>query len=569
MADEAVPPLESELAAGTMVGEYRIEGKIGEGGFGAVYKAVHPVIGKAAAIKVLGWDFSSNPEMVSRFVAEARAVNQIHHKNIIDVFAFGRMPDGRQYYVMELLSGQSLDEHRKEKGCLSIEEAMPILRGVVRALGAAHAGGIAHRDLKPENVFLLFDEDGGVMPKLIDFGIAKLLGDEGAAGHKTRTGTPMGTPYYMSPEQCRGKNVDHRTDIYSLGVLIHVLLTGKKPFDGESVMDILLKHLTDAPPRLSATLPHVPKALDDALGALLEKDPGKRPQTAADALNTLEAAVQGLPPEVLKARGGADPGRVSIVSGVGPHKSSAEGAEAQTIVDPVRSDMGPPNATLEPAARDTSVPLATGSGAAPRRRLWIPAVAFAAAGAGAAAALLLMASKPAAGGAEAHFPASGAEVASGKAQGPVVVPAGDVKSSAPGTAKTGQVLISLDTDPKVVDVYRGADKIGTSEKPIPLARGKDGATLTLKAQGYLTRQVDVRTDGEDATIPVKLEPDPAKPGGDAAKPAGGAGAAGGAGSAAGSKPVGAAAAGTGATKTSGTTTTKPAPHKGDANDLAY
>ncbi len=110
MPDEAVPPLESEIAAGTMVGEYRIEGKIGEGGFGAVYKAVHPVIGTAAAIKVLGWDFSSNPEMVSRFVAEARAVNQIHHKNIIDVFAVGRMPDGRQYYVMELLSGQSLDE---------------------------------------------------------------------------------------------------------------------------------------------------------------------------------------------------------------------------------------------------------------------------------------------------------------------------------------------------------------------------------------------------------------------------------------------------------------------------
>ena len=281
VAEGSVPPLDSELGAGTMVGEYRIEGKLGEGGFGAVYRAVHPLIGKAAAIKVLGWDFSANPEMVSRFVAEARAVNQIHHKNIIDVFAFGRLADGRQYYVMELLEGKALDEYRKERGCLSIEEAMPILRGIGRALGAAHAGGIAHRDLKPENVFLVFDEDGVVMPKLIDFGIAKLIGDDGAAGHKTRTGTPMGTPYYMSPEQCRGKNVDHRTDIYSLGVLIHVLLSGKKPFDGESMMDILLKHLTEAPPRLSALVPNVPKALDDAVLSFLEKDAAKRPQSAA------------------------------------------------------------------------------------------------------------------------------------------------------------------------------------------------------------------------------------------------------------------------------------------------
>src|SRR5262249_29144162 len=149
---------------------------------------------------------------ISRFIAEARAVNQIHNRHIIDIFSFGTLDDGRQYYVMELLVGKPLDVYLKQKGRLSPEEAMPILRGIARALDAAHAPGIPHPALKPENIFLVFDDDGTAFPKLLDFGIAKLLGDSasGVASHKTRTGTPLGTPYYMSPEQCRGRNVDHR-----------------------------------------------------------------------------------------------------------------------------------------------------------------------------------------------------------------------------------------------------------------------------------------------------------------------------------------------------------------------
>ncbi len=160
LPDEAFAAGDTELVAGQMVGEYRIEGKLGQGGFGAVYRAVHPLIGKAAAVKVLHKQFSSNPQMVSRFIAEARAVNQIRNRNIIDIFSFGALEDGRQYYVMELLDGMTLDAYVKKKGRLSPEEAIPLLRGVARALDAAHASGIAHRDLKPENIFLLFDEDG-------------------------------------------------------------------------------------------------------------------------------------------------------------------------------------------------------------------------------------------------------------------------------------------------------------------------------------------------------------------------------------------------------------------------
>src|SRR5262249_42907069 len=185
------------------VGEYRTESKLGEGGFGGVYNAVHPLIGKSAAIKVLSRQFSSNPQMVSRFIAEARAVNQIRHRNIIDIFSFGQLADGRQYYVMELLDGVPFDRYLAEHKRLTLTQAAPILRGVARALDAAHGKGILHRDLKPENVYLVFDEDGGVEAKLLDFGLVKLLGDP-SGSHRTKTGTPMGTPYYMSPEQCRG-----------------------------------------------------------------------------------------------------------------------------------------------------------------------------------------------------------------------------------------------------------------------------------------------------------------------------------------------------------------------------
>src|SRR6185369_16909898 len=177
-----------------------------------------------------------------RFIAEARAVNQIRHRNIIDIYSFGKLGDGRQYYVMEYLDGEPLDALLDRVGNLSIADALPILRPIAKALDAAHAKGIAHRDLKAENVFLGTDSEGAV-PKLLDFGIAKLMGREEALKHKTRTGAPIGTPYYMSPEQCRGKDVDHRTDIYAFGVLTYLMLTGVYPFDADDYMSILMQQL--------------------------------------------------------------------------------------------------------------------------------------------------------------------------------------------------------------------------------------------------------------------------------------------------------------------------------------
>ena len=256
---EDITPPETELDAGMRIGEYEIEAKIGQGGFGTVYRAVHPVIGKVVAIKVLARKFSADPEMVSRFIAEARSVNQIRHRHIIDIFLFGKLEDGRNYYVMEYLDGEPLDARIDRDKRIALADALPILRGIARALDAAHAKGVTHRDLKPENVFLVRDADSGeVWPKLLDFGIAKLMGSDDPQKHKTRTGIPIGTPFYMSPEQCRGKDVDHRTDYYAFGVVAYQMLTGEVPLDADDYMTIMMRQLADEPAPPSTIVPELP-----------------------------------------------------------------------------------------------------------------------------------------------------------------------------------------------------------------------------------------------------------------------------------------------------------------------
>jgi serine/threonine-protein kinase len=268
-------PFGAELATGMMVGEYRIEGKLGEGGMGTVYGAVHPVIGKRAAVKVIKRDLCTSAESVERFVLEARAVNQIGHPNIVDVFAFGALPDGRSYFVMEWLRGESLAD-RLRRGRVPFGEALEILEGVIRGLEAAHDKQIIHRDLKPDNVFLVEVRGERPLVKLLDFGIAKLTGGEDQRMERTRTGAMIGTPQYISPEQARGLSVDARTDVYSLGVMAFEIVTGRPPFQAATAMDMISKHLNDPPPRASTINP-VPAPLDRVIHEMLDKDAANRP----------------------------------------------------------------------------------------------------------------------------------------------------------------------------------------------------------------------------------------------------------------------------------------------------
>ena len=230
------------------VGEYEIEAKIGEGAMGTVYRAVHPAIGRHVAIKVMTPKLFDEPESVKRFVAEARAVAAIRHPGIVDVFGFGRLPDDRTYLVMEWLAGSSLAARLAAQASSKSSDACDMIRQIARALEAAHAKGIVHRDLKPENVFVHHIDDEKPQCKLLDFGLAKVTNKEDGLVAKTRTGQLLGTPLYMSPEQCKSKGVDHRTDIYALGCMAYEMLCGRVPFDCDNVAELISAHLVADPP---------------------------------------------------------------------------------------------------------------------------------------------------------------------------------------------------------------------------------------------------------------------------------------------------------------------------------
>ncbi|HTR50430.1 MAG TPA: serine/threonine-protein kinase [Kofleriaceae bacterium] len=271
-------PADSPLVAGTDVGGYAIDGVLGRGGMGIVYSATHPLIGKRAAIKVLLPLLSKDQRAVERFVLEARAVNQIGHPNIVDIFAFGVLPDGRSYYVMDLLVGEPL-RARLQRGPLHISEASSVIAEIASALVAAHGKGIIHRDLKPDNVFLVTMPDRWPEVRLLDWGLAKLAANP--AKLRTLAGQVLGTPVYMSPEQAAAGEVDHRTDIYALGVMAYELLAGDVPFKRTTSIDTMVAHTVDPVPPLARRAPTVPEELAQLVEAMLAKAPDDRPTLAA------------------------------------------------------------------------------------------------------------------------------------------------------------------------------------------------------------------------------------------------------------------------------------------------
>ncbi len=286
------------LPPGFKVGEYEVTSSIGSGGMATVYAGVQPVIGKKVAIKVLSRMLSSDHSMVERFVQEARAVNQIKHHNIVDIFALGELPDGRAYCVMELLVGETLKD-RLRHGSPSYEETVAILSQICEGLEAAHRANVVHRDLKPDNVFLLEGGRGPVV-KILDFGIAKLLDSETAPAQRTRAGILMGTPEYMSPEQCSGREVDARADIYLLGVMMYEVFTGRLPFVATTPIMTINAHVSERPTD-PKTYTDLPPKLAELILQCLAKEPADRPQTVLEVRDRLLDVIAALGVDVAAA----------------------------------------------------------------------------------------------------------------------------------------------------------------------------------------------------------------------------------------------------------------------------
>jgi serine/threonine-protein kinase len=250
---------------------------------GVVYLAQHPVFGRKVAIKLLHAVLARDPDIVARFFNEARAIHMVAHENIVEILDFGQTADGQPYFIMEYLSGESLSD-AIARGAMATEQVEAIGVQMCKALGAAHAKGIVHRDLKPHNVQLVIKPDGALQVKILDFGVAKILeSPDGTNSVKTRTGSLMGTPLYMSPEQCKGAGVlDHRTDIYSLGVILFEMVSGRPPFNAEGVGELFAKHMLEDPPPVTELVPSVPTHLSAAIMKSLAKDPAARFQSMDD-----------------------------------------------------------------------------------------------------------------------------------------------------------------------------------------------------------------------------------------------------------------------------------------------
>jgi serine/threonine-protein kinase len=282
-----------DLLPGQLVGSHRVARLVGRGGMGEVYLAVQPEIGSRVAIKILAPQCALNPQLVERFFAEARAVNVIRHENIVNMIDLAYLPDGRPYIVMEFLDGAPLSDLIARKGPLPLGSAVMLVQEVLDVLGSVHARGITHRDLKPDNVFVT--AAGRV--KVLDFGIAKLAPELQARDIATRTGALLGTPHYMSPEQARTRPADHRSDLYSTGVILYEALTGRRPFEADALYELLRQHIEQPPPSLRPLRPDLPPALEQVVLRALQKDPALRFQSAADFARALAECSRSLAPD--------------------------------------------------------------------------------------------------------------------------------------------------------------------------------------------------------------------------------------------------------------------------------
>jgi serine/threonine-protein kinase len=353
-------------------GKYRLEREIGRGAMGTVWSAVHLTLGQRVAIKLIAAEYAQAPEARQRFSIEAKAAARLRSRHVVQIYDDGETPAGTPYIVLEYLEGETLEQRLERERDVPLNDAVRITRQVARALSRAHAQGIVHRDLKPGNVFLARSEDDefGWIAKVLDFGIAKVAGQ--ALASNTKTGTLLGTPLFMSPEQARGAStVDARSDLYSLGMVFYNMLTGELAFNGPSFADVLIAICTSPLPDLRASAPWVPQSVADWFQRACAREPQDRFQSADEMIEGLELALgvstgafsRQAPPEAKSEtlRGHASPltngasqeanGASPLTNGA-PQEAKAFGKGSTQILstDPalLSSNPGTPARTLEP-----------------------------------------------------------------------------------------------------------------------------------------------------------------------------------------------------------------------------
>jgi serine/threonine protein kinase len=396
LAMGAVDPLGDTLLGTVVDRRYEVLDVLGEGGMGRVYRVRHTSLGRTFAMKVLRRDLALDGDLAERFIHEAKTTAAVKHPNVVQITDFGQLGDGAPYFVMELLVGQTLGQIVKAGGPIPAGRAVRIIRQIAGALAAAHAAGVVHRDLKPDNVFLVGDTRDGPSSdapgrgrslamlgrdadvRVVDFGAAKIVG----SSRITRTGVVFGTPHYMSPEQASGQPVDHRADVYALGVIMYEMFTGRVPFEADTYMGVLTQHMfvQPVPPSQVSEAARELGALEEITLVCLEKKPEDRFGSMNDLVEAVDRVVR------LRADGSVEvASRADSPTRPGPRSAPLR----------IADELEPP--TFE------ELRAATGGALPPKHRAlwaWIP-VAAAGLVAGVAGAALLRSSRPPATGATA------------------------------------------------------------------------------------------------------------------------------------------------------------------------
>jgi serine/threonine protein kinase len=461
-----------------IAGKYRVEGVVGSGGMGVVLSARHVQLGQAVAIKVLSLALSDErrPEAISRFFREGRAAAALQGDHVVKVHDVGVLDSGMPYMVMELLKGGDLSSVLENLQHLSIEQAVECVLQAGDAIAQAHRQGIVHRDLKPSNLFVTERSDGSALIKVLDFGISKSLKESRVEGDLTTTRTVLGSPFYMSPEQVRdAKNVDHRTDVWALGAILHELLSGRPPFEADTLPGACAAIVADAPPTLRSLRADVPEAIEVVVLRCLEKEPGRRFARVEDLLAALEpysARALGRQPPRIEVT------PVRLVSPLPPQPSmtaatiptiSADAGEDATLAseDVFRRPLGAESHARLRARVDAQLE-AHRAASTPTRSRRAPLI-FAALGALvlAGAAVLLLRS-----------PAPPPEPAS-------VTPAPPVAKAEP-LAPAGFSLL-IESTPSGVEVYENNERLGTTPLAIsvkPESVEKAPRWFELRREGF-------------------------------------------------------------------------------------